>query len=548
MIINKVEERKPAAIPQPLWTTPPPENRWDELAKALAPAEPQTVGKALDAIEASMKPQDIDAIKRGDVDPTTLNAADFDVWLAARKAEIKERYSDWTEAQLQEKYLRMTNQEDRLADPSDPFANLARTNTGVNTEMALGDAEYTFEDWLAEKIEESAAEEEDAGWATVARWMVGGPTKMQPIPPTLTKAEMLQYCFDFIQRVSLTTDYSPESLNTEYQNGGILRIVELVIAVDKANPIVSWSVESEYRESDYEDLEAIDEADIVIDGRLVGSCTTKEKTIMDGLLEIDENYDDQNMMTTDDTWMVLHEIARGRTMPHDTLTPELARAIYGLRVAYPAPENQFAMSNPPAIENILYTPGAAEKLLLTLGYEKSDDGEWVNSREAGIERYLNALDTVAYYYGVGYTDHHDRERLFGTLEEAEAMELEIKTETKEQREDRLIHLGCPCAADLIKLREKRLTVSPAEAEKLDLEFGEKHGYPNMLIMRREDRIRLKCPMTSDEDLAIHSEEHEAEKEANEEVFEKWYPDWSPEQRQTALNEAQLELDQEHNNE
>jgi hypothetical protein len=38
MTINKIEERQPAAIPQPLWTSQPPENRWDELRAAFPPA------------------------------------------------------------------------------------------------------------------------------------------------------------------------------------------------------------------------------------------------------------------------------------------------------------------------------------------------------------------------------------------------------------------------------------------------------------------------------------------------------------------------------
>ena len=37
MTINKIEEHKPAAVPQLLWTTPPPANRWDDLYTALQP-------------------------------------------------------------------------------------------------------------------------------------------------------------------------------------------------------------------------------------------------------------------------------------------------------------------------------------------------------------------------------------------------------------------------------------------------------------------------------------------------------------------------------
>ena len=40
MTINKIEEHKPAAIPQPQWSSPPPENRWDELRAAFPPAPP----------------------------------------------------------------------------------------------------------------------------------------------------------------------------------------------------------------------------------------------------------------------------------------------------------------------------------------------------------------------------------------------------------------------------------------------------------------------------------------------------------------------------
>jgi hypothetical protein len=42
MTINKIEERKPIAIPQPQWTTQPPENRWDELGAAFPPVEEQS--------------------------------------------------------------------------------------------------------------------------------------------------------------------------------------------------------------------------------------------------------------------------------------------------------------------------------------------------------------------------------------------------------------------------------------------------------------------------------------------------------------------------
>src|ERR1039457_280945 len=40
MTINKIEERQPAAVPQLLWTTSPPANRWDDLAAALQPPAP----------------------------------------------------------------------------------------------------------------------------------------------------------------------------------------------------------------------------------------------------------------------------------------------------------------------------------------------------------------------------------------------------------------------------------------------------------------------------------------------------------------------------
>jgi len=121
-------------------------------------------------------------------------------------------------------------------------------------------------------------------------------------------------------------------------------------------------------------------------------------------------------------------------------------------------------------------------------------------RQAYIEEYLDGLDTVAYYYGVGYFDHQERSDLAlgADPEEVDKMKQQMQNETKEERENRLIRLGCPCAEDLKELRRKRMTVSPAEAEKLDVEFGAQYGYPNLLIMTAQDRIRLGCPMLADD--------------------------------------------------
>jgi hypothetical protein len=123
--------------------------------------------------------------------------------------------------------------------------------------------------------------------------------------------------------------------------------------------------------------------------------------------------------------------------------------------------------------------------------------------EVDAETEAHALCTVAYFYGVGHFDDHDKMGLlFGcTQEEVDQMAQQIQNETKEEREDRLIRLECPCAEDLKVLRRKRATVSPAEAERLNVEFGTDYGYPNLLIMNAQDRIRLGCPNLTDlEDL------------------------------------------------
>jgi len=121
------------------------------------------------------------------------------------------------------------------------------------------------------------------------------------------------------------------------------------------------------------------------------------------------------------------------------------------------------------------------------------------ARFAAIEEHT--LSTVAYYYGLGYFDHHDRSRLaFGcTPEDIDQMTQQMHDETKEEREDRLIRLGCPCAENLKELRKKRLKVSPDEAEALDVEFGASYGYPNLLIISERDRIRLGCAKLTDGD-------------------------------------------------
>jgi hypothetical protein len=124
----------------------------------------------------------------------------------------------------------------------------------------------------------------------------------------------------------------------------------------------------------------------------------------------------------------------------------------------------------------------------------------------GSDEFLDGLDTVAYYYAVGYDDHRQRtykaygcfNPAFGcTTQRIKDMRQTIDSETKEEREDRLIRLGCECAEELKELRKKRMTVSPEEAERLDVEFGEGYGYSNLLIMTAEDRIRLGCPKVAD---------------------------------------------------
>ena len=83
MTINKIEERKPEAIPQPQFTSPPPENRWDELRAAFNPP----AAKETESFSQAAKELEYDAELEYE-----LNG--LDLWEAQSDYEIAKEYDD----------------------------------------------------------------------------------------------------------------------------------------------------------------------------------------------------------------------------------------------------------------------------------------------------------------------------------------------------------------------------------------------------------------------------------------------------------------------
>jgi hypothetical protein len=209
MIINKVEERKPAAIPQPLWTTPPPATRWDDLCAATGADE-------------QLKP----------------------------------------------------------------------------------DPEYGFEDWLAEKIAESAAEE---------------------------SSYHMEDCVHY-----LSDEPNPSCGHWDIADGEtILDGHQAADEVEEADPGCMWSTLKEIARGRTHpgDLVTPEQARVLYPHReeivkeidnILHVPGYAEAFIM---LNIAPETEWEEWMEQRDPIQVIHEIARGRIMPGDTCTPEQAQEV-----------------------------------------------------------------------------------------------------------------------------------------------------------------------------------------------------------------------------
>lgn len=117
------------------------------------------------------------------------------------------------------------------------------------------------------------------------------------------------------------------------------------------------------------------------------------------------------------------------------------------------------------------------------GYEP-DNAPSDTSEEARHEEIANWLDSIAIvqsFYAVNwpYYDHEQGARLtMGCMfagDDVAAMEQTMNTETKAEREARLIAAGAPCAAELIELQALRQTASPTEVQEMEDRLAETYG-------------------------------------------------------------------------
>ena len=111
-----------------------------------------------------------------------------------------------------------------------------------------------------------------------------------------------------------------------------------------------------------------------------------------------------------------------------------------------------------------------------LDTEESDD-----ARHEEIATWLDQINTVQRFYAVGWPfyDHEQAARLTTGCQacgdDFAAMEQTMNTETKADREGRLIAIGAPCAAELIELQARRQTATPTEVQEMETKLGETYG-------------------------------------------------------------------------
>lgn len=114
-----------------------------------------------------------------------------------------------------------------------------------------------------------------------------------------------------------------------------------------------------------------------------------------------------------------------------------------------------------------------------LGYLDTEPESECSARDEALIKWFDSMCTVQRYYAVGWPfyDHEQCARLTTACSDDEiaAMVHILNSETKAEREARLIEVEAPCAAELIKLQTLRQTAPPTEALAMEEKLCDTYG-------------------------------------------------------------------------